>query len=154
MVWQKQKQEQEESGIFFAFFLLAHQGATYPLDFFFPRDRSLSALSFSFSLSLSLPSSRTKSAREKFSEITQPSLPPSGGFFRRARVSRREREIKRDRGERMNSPSPDRYLVTGSLCHSLQAHSPRTEREHTKKNKQIRKPKTNDTRVPWRRCGS
>ena len=105
MVWQKQKQEQEESGIFFAFFLLAHQGATYPLDFFFPRDRSLSALSFSFSLSLSLPSSRTKSAREKFSEITQPSLPPSGGFFRRARVSR---ERERERGE-------NEFSVTRSL---------------------------------------
>jgi len=41
----------------------------------------------------------------------------------------------------MNSPSPDRYLVTGSLCHSLQAHSPRRRSANTKKNKQIRKRK-------------
>ena len=41
----------------------------------------------------------------------------------------------------MNSPSPDRYLVTGSLSHSLQAHSPRRRSANTKKNKQIRKRK-------------
>ena len=125
---------------FFAFFLLAprrererretNKGTTYPLDFFFPRDRSLSALSFSFSLSLSLPSSRTKSAREKFSEITQPSLPPSSGSSN-ARTFR-EREA------RMNSPSPDRYLVEGSLCHSLAHSHERDGGAQPKKNKFLR----------------
>ena len=55
----------------------------------------LSLLFLSRSLSLSLPSSRTKSAREKFSEITQPSLPPSGGSFDVRTFRERERERER-----------------------------------------------------------
>jgi len=36
----------------------------------------------------------------------------------------------------MNSPSPDRYLVEGSLCHSLRTFS-RTRRRSATKKKQI-----------------
>ena len=123
----------------------------YPLDCLLPFSGSISPpLSLALSFSLSLPS-RTKSARECSDERTQ--TPPLPWFFRRAHVSRRERERDKERRENEFSVTRSLSRYRLSLPLSPSTFSSEEERKH-KKNKQIRKPKTNDTRVPWRRCGS
>ena len=142
-VWQKQKQEHEERGTIFLLFFSSPdekrererpRGQYISTRFLLPSG-SISLCSFFLVLSLSLPSSRTKSAREKFSEITQPSLPPSDGSFDARARFERERESE----ARTNSPSPDRYLVEGSLCHSLaHSHTPRRSANQKKTNSYLR----------------